>query len=123
MEEIINILEHTDHGEDFYLLAIDKISGNIIAFILEIPNIFDQWQNKEISATDIDTVIIDLKYRHLDLFPWMFDNIVKKLRKRGVKKQIGVAVWSKNTIALKCFLKVSKPIGKFRIYKKKLKKR
>ena len=119
MMRMFNLLDNLERGEEFYVIAFDRITGEIAGAILEIPNIFDLWQNKPISSADIDTAIISKKYRNANLFLWMYFKFQEKLIERGVKTHIGATIWKKNLPAMKCFLKGSYKIANFEVFQMK----
>ncbi|UYP48711.1 hypothetical protein NEF87_004996 [Candidatus Lokiarchaeum ossiferum] len=121
MMRMFSLLQSVEQGENYYILAFDKDTHEIIAAILEIPNIFDLWQNKkQIFSADIDTAIINKKYRNSNTFPWIYLRLFQKLQQMGVKNHIGATVWSKNIPALKSFSKGSVKVAHFKVFQKKL---
>ncbi|WP_371806391.1 hypothetical protein [Candidatus Lokiarchaeum ossiferum] len=116
MIRMFALLQTLDQGEDFYILAFDTDTGDIIAAILDIPNIMDQWQGQPITSADIDTAIIGKKYRNANTFPWIYLRLFQKLYDRGVTYQIGATIWSKNIPALTCFAKGSIHVARFEVY-------
>ncbi len=121
MMRMFSLLQNIYQGENFYILAFDKTTKEIIAAILEIPNIFDLWQEKkQILSADIDTAIINKKYRNANTFPWIYLHLYQKLQQMGVKNHIGATVWSKNIPALKSFSKGSVKIARFKVFQKKV---
>jgi hypothetical protein len=119
MMEIFDLLAQVDHSEDFYVLAFDDANGGkLVAAMLQIPNIFDVWSGKPLESANINTVIVDKDYRGHDFFHWVFTQLVVKLRKRGVIKQVGGAIWSRNKQGMYTFLRVSKQVADFSVYEK-----
>lgn len=121
MMEIFDILAQVDHGEDFYVLVFDDSHrGRLAAAMLQVPNIFDIWSGKPLESANINTVIVAKDYRGHDFFHWVFTQLVKKLRKRGVTTQVGGAIWSRNKQGMYTFLRVSKQVADFCVYEKKI---
>jgi hypothetical protein len=118
MTALFQLLATVDHGEDFYIFAREKATGKIIAAILEIPNIFDQWQGNPITSSAINTAIVDKSYRGKDLFHWIYWEFQKGLNRRGITRHFGANIWSKNKAAIKSFGKASKIIGKSLMFQK-----
>ncbi len=116
IHQVISLLSSIERGEDFLLLAFDIKNGKLAGLILEIPNIFDLWQGKEIESADIDTIIIAKEYRNASFMPWLYSIIHKKLQLRGIKRHIGATIWSKNKPALTGFSKGSIPIANFNVF-------
>ncbi len=117
MQATIAQLLQMDRGEEFYIIARDTLTGEIAGFALEIPNVFDAWQHRPITSADIDTAIVNPKYRNADFFSWMFFQMVAKLRARGVVHQIGSSVWTKNYRAMRSFSKISTQLAKYQVFR------
>lgn len=121
MMELFDILAQIDHSEDFYVLAFDDAKGGrLAAAMLQVPNIFDVWSGRPLESANINTVIVDKAYRGHDFFHWVFTQLVHKLRRRGVTKQVGAAIWTRNTQGMYTFLRVSQQVAEFSVYEKTL---
>ena len=121
MMELFDVLKEVDHGEDFYVLAFDDAKGGkLAAAMLQVPNIFDVWSGNSLESANINTVIVDKDYRGHDFFHWVFTQLVLKLRKRGVTRQVGGAIWSRNKQGMYTFLRISKQVAEFCVYEKML---
>ena len=120
MMRMLNLLKTLDHGEEFYIIAFDTKTGDIIAAILDIPNILEAWQGHPITSADIDTAIIGKKYRNANTFPWIYLRLNQILNQRGVTRQVGATIWSKNIPALTCFAKGSEHVAHYNVYQQKI---
>ena len=118
--EMGKLLRETGYGEDFYILAIDKNTQDLVGFIVEVPNIFEQWAGKPLKNVVVDTVIVDEKYRGAYFFFFLFNEIYKKLAPKGVDGVVSGLIWSKNIPAMKTFIKIGKKIQKTVVFQKSL---
>lgn len=118
--EMGKMLLETGHGQDFYILAIDRITQNLVGFIVEVPNIFDQWAGNRLKNVVVDTVIVDEKYRGAYFFFFLFNEICKKLTPKGIDGVVSGLIWSKNIPAMKIFSKIGKQIQKTLVFQKSL---
>jgi GNAT superfamily N-acetyltransferase len=114
------LLMRTGHGQDFYILAIEKETKDLVGFILEVPNIFEQWAGGKIKNTVADTVIVDEKYRGADFFFFLFNTIYKRLSRRGINGIVSGLIWSKNIPAVKTFSKIGRQIQRTVVFQKAL---
>lgn len=118
--EMGKLLMETGHGEDFYILAINKNTQDLVGFIVEVPNIFEQWAGKPLKNIVVDTVIVDEKYRGAYFFFFLFNEIYKKLAPKGIDGVASGLIWSKNIPAMKTFSKIGKQIQKTVVFQKSL---
>ncbi len=118
--EMGKLLMETGHGQDFYILAINKETQDLIGFIVEVPNIFEQWAGNKLKNTVVDTVIVDEKYRGAYFFFFLFNEIYKKLTQKGIDGIVSGLIWSKNIPAIKTFTKIGKQIQKTVVFQKSL---
>jgi len=118
--EMGKILMETGHGEDFYILAINVNTQELVGFIVEVPNIFDQWAGKKLKNVVVDTVIVDEKYRGAYFFFFLFNEIYKKLAPKGIDGVVSGLIWSQNIPAMKTFSKIGKQIQKTVVFQKSL---
>lgn len=119
-EEMGKILIETGHGKDFYIFAINKKTQDLVAFIVEVPNIFEQWAGNELKHTVVDTVIVDEKYRGAYFFFFLFNEIYKKLAPKGIDGVVSGLIWAKNIPAMKTFIKIGKQIQRTVVFQKSL---
>ena len=112
------LLMETGHGQDFYIFAIDKKTKDLVGFILEVPNIFEQWAGKLLKNIVVDTVIVDKKYRGAYFFFFLFNEIYKKLAPQGIDGVVSGLIWSKNIPAMKTFTKIGKKIQRTVVFHK-----
>ncbi|MHA1674924.1 MAG: hypothetical protein ACTSYI_15010 [Promethearchaeota archaeon] len=120
-DEIFQVLSMVPEGENYYIIAYDHDEQKMMALIIEIPNIYEQWMGKPISTTNVNTVIVAKEYRNQQFSHWVYKKIVDKLReKNGIKIHIGGTVWSKNVPALTSFLKICDEVARFHVYQKSL---
>jgi len=116
--EMGKILMETGHGQDFYILAVNKNTQDLVGFIVEVPNIFEQWSGKKMKSIVVDTVIVDENYRGSYFFFFLFNEIYKKLAPKGIHGVISGLIWSKNIPAMKTFTKIGKQIQKTVVFQK-----
>ncbi len=119
-EEMGKMLLETGHGNDFYILAINKKTMDLVGFILEVPNIFEIWAGSKLKNVVADTVIVDEKYRGAYFFFFLFNEIYKKLAPKGIDGVISGLIWSKNIAAMKTFTKIGKQVQKTVVFQKTL---
>ena len=119
-EEMGKLLMNTGHGHDFYILAINKKTQDLVAFIVEVPNIFEQWAGKKLKNTVVDTVIVDEKYRGAYFFFFLFNEIYKKLAPKGIDGVVSGLIWAKNIPAMKTFSKIGKQVQRTVVFQKYL---
>jgi len=118
--EMGKLLMETGHGQDFYILAIDKKTQDLVGFIVEVPNIFDQWAGNKLKNVVVDTVIVDENYRGAYFFFFLFNEIYKKLAPKGIDGVVSGLIWSKNIPAMKTFTKIGKLVQKTTVFQKSL---
>ena len=118
--EMGKMLLETGHGQDFYILAIDRNTKDLVGFILEVPNIFEQWAGNKLKKVVVDTVIVDEKYRGAYFFYFLFNEIYKKLTPTGIDGIVSGLIWSKNIPAMKTFTKIGKQVQKTVVFQKSL---
>ncbi|QEE16346.1 hypothetical protein DSAG12_02176 [Promethearchaeum syntrophicum] len=117
-EEMGKLLRETGHGEDFYILAIKKDTQDLVAFIVEVPNIFEQWAGNPLKTIVVDTVIVDEHYRGAYFFFFLFNEIYTKLAPKGVDGVVSGLIWAKNIPAMKTFSKIGKKIQNTIVFQK-----
>jgi hypothetical protein len=118
--ELLQLMTTLPHPEDFYFLAWDRTTHDLVAYIFEIPNFYEHWQGKNVTMGNTDSVVIKEGYRGAAFFHYLYNHLSAKLHARGVIHREGTMIWTKNTPAIQSFSKIGYEYRRFGVYQKNL---
>jgi hypothetical protein len=116
--ELLSLMTTLPHPEDFYFLAWDRTTHDLVAYIFEIPNFFEHWQGRNVTMGNTDSVVIKEGYRGAAFFHYLYNQLTAKLHARGVIHREGTMIWTKNTPAIQSFSKIGYECRRFGVYQK-----
>jgi GNAT superfamily N-acetyltransferase len=118
--DLLGLMQSVPQPEDFYLLAWERSSGQLIGYIFELPNFYQLWQGVPLTMSNTDSVILHENYRGAAFFHYLYNQLAHRLHARGIHHREGTLIWTQNHAAVHSFRKIGYEIRRFGIYAKKL---
>ncbi len=92
------MLETASEFNTFYLwpAALDR-ANKLAGFILELPNVWDAWDGKQVTSVNVDTVIVSTRFRGSGIFSALHNKGIVETRVTLRNPYIeGTTIWCAN---------------------------
>ncbi len=105
-----------EHPEDFYQIAMDTETKEVVGCLISCPNLCDVWAGKELKSCLFDSIVVDKRWRRTSLSKKLWFDVANRLRDRGIKDQINNYLWEDNEIVLRFQAPYSEFRHEIRVY-------
>ncbi len=121
-DAIVETMGTHPNGKYYWPAALD-MEGKLAGAIVCIPNLWQAWDGQSVTGVNVDTVVINPKYRGKGLFSALHDKGYRDMQTHcGVTYFEGTAIWYANENAVKSIFPHGTLVRKYVVYQKRLKK-
>ncbi len=121
-DAILETMRTHPNGTYYWPAALDN-EGKLAGVIVCIPNLWQKWDGRPVTGVNVDTVVINAKYRGRGLFSALHDKGYRDMRANcGVTYFEGTAIWYANENAVKSIFPHGTLVRKHVVFQKRLKK-
>ena len=110
------IYAQVQNPQDFYELAIDKDTKEVVGCLIACPNLCDLWSGGKLESCLFDSIVIAKKWRRTNLGKKLWFTVADRLRARGITDQINNYLWEENVAVLKFQEPYSVPRHEIKVY-------